>query len=54
MDKTGGSLCYELDRICKLIAYIAILHNFCINHGLSIEFDSSDQEMPVELADTFN
>ena len=52
MDKTGGSLCYKPDRICKLIVSIAILHNFCMNHGLSIEYDDSDQEMPIELVET--
>ena len=52
MDKTGGSLCYKLDRICKLIVSTAILHNSCMNHGLSIEYDDSDQEMPIELVET--
>ena len=45
MDKTGGSLCYKPDRICKLMVSTAILHNFCMNHGLSIEYDDSNQEM---------
>ena len=52
MDKTGGNLCYKPDRICKLIVSTAILHNFCMNHGLSIEYDNSDLEIPVELAET--
>ena len=30
----------------------AILHNFRMNHGLSIEYENSDQEMPGELAET--
>ena len=52
MDETGGSLCYKPDRICKLIVSTAILHNFRMNHGLSIEYDDSDQEMPIELVET--
>ena len=52
MDKAGGSLCYKPDRICKLIVSTAILHNFCMNHGLLIEYDDSDQEMPIELVET--
>ena len=54
MDKTDGSLCYKPDRICKLIMSTAIIHNFCMNHGLSIEYDNFDQEMPVKLAETYS
>ena len=52
MDKSGGSLCYKPGRICKLIVSTAILHTSCMNHGFSIEYDNSDQELPVELAET--
>ena len=51
-DKTSVSLCNKPDRISKLIVSTAILNNFRVNHGLSIEYDNSDQEMPVELAKT--
>ena len=51
MDKAGGSLCYIPDRTCKLIVSTAILHNFCMNHGLSVEYDDSDQEMSMELVE---
>ena len=54
MDKIAGSLCYRPDSICKLIVSTAILDCFCMNHGLSIEYDNSDQEMPVELAETYS
>ena len=52
MDKTGGSLCYKPDRICRLILSTAVLHNFCIDRGLLIEFENLEQEMPVELVET--
>ena len=52
MDKTGGSLCYKSDKVCKLIMSTAIFHNLCMNHGLSIEYDNIYQKMPVELAKT--
>ena len=49
MDKTGGSLCYKPDRISKLILSTAVLHNFCIDHGLLIEFENLEEEMLAEL-----
>ena len=36
----------------KMWQVCAILHNFCMNHCLSTEYDNSDQEMPLELAET--
>ena len=35
----------------QILVSTAILHNFCMNHGISIEYDNSDQELPVELAE---
>ena len=52
MDKTGGSLCYKPDRICRLIVSTALLDNYCIDRGLMIEFENLEQEMPVELVET--
>ena len=52
MDKTGGSSCYKPDRICRLIVSTALLHNYCIDRGLLIEFENLEQEMPVELVET--
>ena len=46
MDNTGGSWCYKPDRICKLIVSTAILHNFCMNHGLSIDYDVLIKKCP--------
>ena len=36
----------------KMWQVCAILRSFCMNHCLSIEYDNSDQEMPLELAET--
>ena len=52
MDKTGGSLCYKPDRICRLIVSTTLLHNYCIDRGLLSEFENLEQEMPVELVET--
>ena len=39
MDKTGGTLCYTPERVCKIILATMLLHNMCINHGLSTVID---------------
>ena len=51
MDKTGGSLCYEPDRICRLIVSIAPLHNLCIDQGFN-RIQNLEQEIPVEVIET--
>ena len=52
MDNTRVVCAIIPGRKCKVMASNAILHNFRMNHGLSIEYENSDQEMPVELAET--
>ena len=42
LDKTGGSLCYGADRVCRIIVTKMILHNFCIQHGLHTDIDVSE------------
>ena len=42
MDKTGGSLCYSPERVCRLVVPTMVLHNICIQHGLQWEI-----ELPV-------
>ena len=44
MDKTGGSLCYSPEVICKLIISTMVLHNFCIDHGLHTDIDIVENE----------
>ena len=34
MDKTGGTLCYSPERVCRLAVATMVLHNICIDHGL--------------------
>ena len=37
MDRTGGALCYNPDRVCRLVVATMVLHNICIDHGISWE-----------------
>ena len=37
MDRTGGALCYIPDRVCRLVITTMVLHNICIDHGISWE-----------------
>ena len=56
MDKTGGSLCYSPERICKLILSSMILHNYC----LQIDIENLESDIPstetdyTDLANTGN
>ncbi|XP_041461458.1 putative nuclease HARBI1 [Lytechinus variegatus] len=34
LDMTGGSLCYEPSRVCKIILSCCVLHNICIDRGI--------------------
>ena len=51
MDKTGGSLCYSPERVCKLILSSMILHNFCIDCGLQIDIENLESVMPYTETD---
>ena len=51
MDKTGGSLCYSPEVICKIIVSTMVLHNFCIDHRLHTDIDISESEFPTDLDD---
>ena len=51
MDKTGGSLCYSPERVCKLILSSMILHNFCIDCGLQIDIENLESDMPYTETD---
>ena len=44
MDKTGGTLYYTPERVCKLVISTMIPHNICVKHGLQLE-----QEMSIEM-----
>ena len=37
MHRTGGTLCYNPDRVCRLVIATMVLHNICINHSISWE-----------------
>ena len=37
MDKTGGTLCYSPEQVCRLPVATMVLHNICIDHGLQWE-----------------
>ena len=41
MDKTGGTLCYSPERVCRLAVATMVLHNICIDHGLELEHDTT-------------
>ena len=51
MDKTGGSLCYSPERVCRLVVATMVLHNICIQHGLQweIELTGGNEELEVTL-----
>ena len=50
MDKTGVSLSYSPEKICKIIIATKVLHSICINHGLSTDMDTHDE--PIHVTDT--
>ncbi|KAI6658137.1 Nuclease HARBI1 [Oopsacas minuta] len=53
MDKTGGSLCYRPERVCKLILSSMILHNLCVVCCLQIDIENLESDMPyTETEDT--
>ena len=49
MDKSGGSLCYSPEMVCKIIVSTIVLHNFCIAHGLSTEIDIVEDDFLPEV-----
>ena len=51
MDKTGGSLCYSPERVCKLILSSMKLHNFCIDCRLQIDIENLESDMPYTETD---
>ena len=48
MDKTGGTLYYTPERVCKIILATMLLHNMCINHGLLTDIDI-DEELTLDI-----
>ena len=44
MDKTGGTLCYLPDRVCRSVVATMVLHNICIDHNLIWQIDPIEQE----------
>ena len=44
MDKTGGTLCYTPERVCRLIVATMVLHNVCIDYNLQWASDGMNQE----------
>ena len=46
MHRTGGTLCYAPDRLCRLVIATMVLYNICIEHGLQWEsvFDVDGEE----------
>ena len=50
MDKTGGTLCYSPERVCRLAVATMVLHNICIDHGLQGEVDFVKQEDEIIAA----
>ena len=50
MHRTGGTLCYVPDRLCRLVIATMVFHNICIEHGLQweSEFDVDGEEEDEE------
>ena len=44
MDKTGGTLCYLPDRVCRSVVAEMVLQNNCIDHNLIWQIDPIEQE----------
>ena len=49
MDKTGDSLFYSPEMVCKLIVSTMILHNFCIDRGMLTDIDIFETEFPNDF-----
>ena len=43
MDKTGGTLCYSPEKLCRIIIATIVLHNLYIDHGLLTSKKSMDE-----------
>lgn len=42
LHRTGGTLCYTPEKVCKIITACAVLHNICINYRLDEPVTISD------------
>ena len=51
MYKTGGTLCYSPERVCRLAVATIVLHNICIDHGLQWENDVITEDI-IDPPDT--
>ena len=47
MDRTGGTLCYSPERVCRLVVATMVLHNICIDHNLIWQIESIGQESSI-------
>ena len=53
MDKTGGTLCYSPERVCRLAVATTVLHNICIDHGLQWEnYVITEEDDIIDRPDT--
>ena len=53
MDKTGGTLCYSPERVCRMVVATMVLHNICIDHGLHLETNiTAEEDDIIEPPDT--
>ena len=51
-DKTGGTLCHSLERVCRMVVATMVLHNICIDHSLQLETDITAEDDIIEPHDT--
>ena len=47
MDRTGGTLCYSPERVCRLVVATMVLHTICIDHNLIWQIESIGQESSI-------
>ncbi|XP_021953672.2 putative nuclease HARBI1 isoform X1 [Folsomia candida] len=46
MHKSGGDLCYEPAKVCKLITASVVLHNYCVNFGIPL-LDEDEHQLEL-------
>ncbi|ODM99490.1 putative nuclease HARBI1 [Orchesella cincta] len=49
IDKTGGTLCYEEGKACRITVATAILHNICLTHDIPLTIEDEHHRDNVNI-----
>ena len=52
LDKSGGTLLYSAEKVCKLVIATAVLHNYCISRQLNTVIDPAVVEHSSSIQPT--